>query len=328
MSDPTTQPPLTARSAALGSNSCEPLNLEDAVKHFRNGQQTIWIDLEVHDLEVGKRLLQDEFGFHELAVEDALSHQERPALREYGETVFLSLPVISMDGERIHFDELGIFLAAHGIVTVHLQPIELVNVWYARWSDFPHRIGGAPTQVLYVLMDAIVDAYFPILDVIEDIGDDLTDAILRGETSNLPKILRVKRGLLEIRRSVGPMRDIVNGLLRRDLHVVTDDARPYFQDIYDHVLRLSELVDMNRDATTGLLDIHLASVSNNLNEVVKKMTVLSTVLMTMALIAGIYGMNFKDMPELVWTYGYPFAIFLMLAASGLVIYAFRRMRWI
>jgi magnesium transporter len=133
--------------------------------------------------------------------------------------------------------------------------------------------------------------------------------------------------MLEMRRRLGPFRDVMNSILRRELPFISDPMAPYFHDLFDNTLRLTELVDTNRDALTGLLDIHLSTVSNNLNEVMKKMTVISTVLMQTALIAGIYGMNFKTMPELEWQYGYLYSLGLMVVVGSITIIIFKRKKW-
>ncbi|MGV3618819.1 MAG: magnesium/cobalt transporter CorA [Fimbriimonas sp.] len=320
--------PLRLRAEVLDGARCRTLAPEEAIKEILQGTSTVWLDILVSDPKAAWRLLHDELGFHELAVEDALSDLERPTLQEFGDVVFLSIPAPVRRDSKLDTAEIGIFLLNHAVVTVSLTPLPVIDTWFHRWREHPTRIGNHPAHVMYVVLDAVVDSYFPIIDAIEDEADDLVEAIFGGQTENLPEILRIKRNLLEIRRAVSPLRDVVNSLLRRDLERIPPDAQPYFQDVFDHVLRISEMIDTNRESLNGLLDIHLSTTSNSLNQVMKKMTVLSTVLMSMALIAGIYGMNFDRMPELRWAYGYPFALGLMLGAGVLIVYIFRRVKWL
>jgi magnesium transporter len=197
-----------------------------------------------------------------------------------------------------------------------------------RWAAQPRRVGTTPAHLLYVLLDAAVDEYFPVLDSLEDRADALMETIMEAHAGMLSDSLAVKRELLAIRRALGPLRDVVNALLRRDLDFIPPDLQPYYSDLLDHVLRLNELTEMHRDAVNSLIDVYLAATSNRLNEIMKKMTVIATVLMTMALVAGIYGMNFDFMPELHWAFGYPFALALMGGSGFLVIVFFRRKGWL
>lgn len=323
-----TPEPLRLRAEVLDGDRCRALTPEEAVREILHGDQTVWLDVIVFDHKAAWRLLHDELGFHELAVEDALSDLERPTLQEFGDILFLSVPSPVRSGERLETTEIGIFLKQSAVVTVSTMPLPAIDTWFQRWREHPHRIGSHPAHVMYVVVDAVVDSYFPILDALEDDADDLVEAIFAGDTKDLADILKIKRNLLAMRRAISPLRDVVNSLLRRDLDTIPPEAKIYFQDIFDHVLRISEMIDTNREALNGLLDIHLSTTSNSLNQVMKKMTVLSTVLMTMALIAGIYGMNFKRMPELEWLYGYPMAIGLMVGSSALIVWIFRKVKWL
>jgi magnesium transporter len=162
------------------------------------------------------------------------------------------------------------------------------------------------------LLDAAVDDYFPALDSIQDDVDDLEERVYAGAKLDVGSAVRLRRKLLEMRRQVTPIRDVVNGLLRRDTPVIQHDTRAYLQDVYDHALRVLESIDLNRDILTSIMDAQLSVQSNRLNEVMKNMTSIATVLMAMALITGVYGMNFKHMPELEWKYGYFWVIGLLV----------------
>lgn len=316
--------PFTIRVSTLENGSCnEYVDPFKAVDDFRNPNKTTWIHLIYRDLAAVEDFLTKSLGFHFLAVEDALSDSERPTLHEYEDHLFLSASKVSTSEECETYSEIGFFVSRNSLVTVSSEEVTLIDTWFERWKKAPDRIGNRPVELLHSIIDSIVDEYYSVADKMEDEVDELIDNIYQGDNANLKTLLLLKRRLIELRRHITPVRDMMNGLLRRDIILIPADARIYFQDIYDHTLRLSELADINRETLTSALDVHLSTVSNNLNNVMKKMTVISTVLMSGALIAGIYGMNFKNMPELNWFWGYPFALILMVV-SGLGILALFR----
>lgn len=315
-------------SCIRGSHCQHHIDPDEAATILKEGKQ-MWLHLNYTDRDRAEDFLENKLGFHELAVEDALSPNERPALNEFEGYIFLVVPAIaeSKDGEE-SFVEIGFFLSDTYLVSVADRNCPTVEAWLDRWTKRPAKEDLSPSDLLYVLIDGIVDAYMPLIDNIEDEVDQIADNIFAGDKNRVFDLLKIKRRLLEIRRRMGPLRDVVNGLLRRDIDLIPEHSRPYFQDIYDHTVRVSENVDLQRDTLTSLLDVHLSVVSNNLNEVMKKMTVIATVLMTAALIAGIYGMNFGTMPELHWKYGYPLAIGMMVVSSIGILMAFRWKKWI
>lgn len=309
----------------------QPALLDEASmsEAFERNLGVLWVDVTAHDVTATSNLLIQRFGFHPLAVEDALSPYERPALQRYDGVLFLAAHAVQQqDGEEI-YSEVGFFLGRHFLVTVHTRPVPLVDHWFERWTAQPERVGKTPAHLLHLLLDAIVDEYFPIGDTLEEKADELEDAIFTGHPGvQVADILQVKRRLLELRQHITPLRDILNALLRHDMEIIPDEIVPYLQDVYDHTLRIAELADLNRDILAGVLDAHLSVVSNRLNEVMRILTVISTILMSAALIAGIYGMNFTHMPELQWKAGYPFAGAMMVLVGMVEWYVFKRKGWI
>jgi len=320
---------LEIRAIVLEDGACRvDANPEAAIAHFKDPSRLTWLHVSYEDPVAASIYLEQKLGFHELAVEDSLSEYERPTLHEYDDHLFLSAArVQSGDGGEL-YQEVGFFLTGNALVTVSKGPSSIVQAWQDRWERSPHQIGRHPAELMHSILDAIVDEYYVVADRMEDEVDDLIENIYRGDNSQLVSLLRLKRRLIQLRRRITPMRDIFNGLLRRDVIIVPPESRPYFQDIYDHTLRLTELVDISRDTLTSALDVHLSTVSNNLNNVMKKMTVISTVLMSGSLIAGIYGMNFRYMPELYQRWGYPFALILMVVAGGGILALFRWKKWL
>jgi magnesium transporter len=273
--------------------------------------------------------LSQSFHFHPLAVEDALSPYERPALQRHDDVLFLTAHAVQQQkGEEV-YTEIGFFLGQHFLVTVHTEAVPLIEYWFQRWTTQPNKVGKTSAHLLHLLLDAIVDEYFPLGDTLEEKSDELEDAIFAGSRDvQVGDILQVKRRLLEMRQHITPLRDILNALLRRDMELIPDEVVPYLQDVYDHTLRIAELADLNRDILAGVLDAYLSVVSNRLNEVMRILTVISTVLMSAALIAGIYGMNFVHMPELRWKAGYPLAAAMMVVVGVVEWYIFKRKGWI
>ncbi len=200
------------------------------------------------------------------------------------------------------------------------------------WKRFQHptpAIELSPGGLLYAVLDGVADGYFPLLDRLSDQIEALEERIVAGrQTADLLRdVLHVKRKLLELRRIVAPLRDVANALLRRDLEIVDEKLVPYFQDLYDHLVRVLDSVDLYRDLVAAALDANLAVQSNNLNVIVKRLTALTVLLMVPTLVAGIYGMNFRFMPELRWPLGYPAALAVMAASIiGLAIF-FRSRDW-
>jgi len=300
-----------------------------ALARYNSGTEVTWIHIFDEDAVAVAKQLADDFHFHPVAIEDAVGRDERPELKEFDDHVFLVAPaVVGFGTGEDDYDEVGIFIKGQTLVTVsHIKIPCLLNLW-KRWETKMIITQPEVGYIVFALLDSILDDYFPQLDAIEDRVDEISDRIYEGDIHRMRDLLGIKRQMLHMRRRLGPFRDVMNSLLRRDLDFVTDTVAPYFHDLFDNTLRLTELVDTNRDALTGLLDIHLSTVSNNLNQVMKKMTVISTVLMSCALIAGIYGMNFHDMPELGWKYGYAFCLGLMLVSSLGILWLFKRKDWL
>ncbi|OGT28067.1 MAG: magnesium and cobalt transport protein CorA [Gammaproteobacteria bacterium RBG_16_66_13] len=292
------------------------------------GDALTWVHITAKNIPATAELLQSRFGFHPLEVEDALSNRERPHLHENSDHLFLAAPAVWMEGQKVVYSEVGFFVARSQLVSVSVQALPLLDEWFARWQERGPDVGRHVGFLLHSLVDGIVDSYYPVLDALEDQGDALESAVFKGKPVQVKELLRLKRRLLEVRRRLSPFRDILNGLLRRDLTMVSAESKPYFQDVYDHVLRILETVDVFRDILASVLDAHLANVSNRLNDVMRLLTVIATVLMTLGLVAGWYGMNFKHMPELDWPWAYPALIGVMIGIAGLEVYFFKRKGWL
>jgi magnesium transporter len=269
-----------------------------------------------------------EFRLHPLALEDLHKQHQRPKLDTYEQQhMVVAYEAVADAPEGL--SEIHMFVGAGWLLSVTWTATPLLDAvrggFAARRSGGPDTIG----TLLYALLDAAVDSYFPVLDTISERIDTLEDHVLEGEADreSLAEILCLKRRLLELRRVLAPMRDVANSLLRRDIVLVEDTMIPYFQDLFDHLVRILDQVDLDRDLLASVLDTRLTVTSNSLNLIVKRLTAITLILMIPTLIAGVYGMNFDVMPELHWTLGYPFALALMVAAAGGAIWFFRSRDW-
>ena len=269
-----------------------------------------------------------EFRLHPLALEDLRKQRQRPKLDAY-ERQHMIVCYEAVPGTPGGLSEIHVFVAARWLLSVHWGPTPMLDAERQRIAE--GRGGTAETtgHLLYRLLDAAVDSYFPELDTISDRIDALEYRVLEEEADrqSLAEILSLKRRLLELRRVLAPMRDVANSLLRRDLEIVDEASVPYYQDLYDHLVRVLDQLDVYRDLLATVLDARLTVASNNLNAIMKRLTAFTVILMVPTLIAGIYGMNFEIMPELEWPFGYPLALAIMAAAVVISVTFFRRRGW-
>lgn len=310
---------------------CQVVDWTVALERAQQSSDPVWIHVEANNDPAASDFLQQEVGMHPLAIEDALSDQERPSLTVFDEDIFLTIEALRASPHSDDFlrrDHLAALIRNNLMITVSHGPAPVIHQVFDRVQRSSRYNQESVGMLLHTLIDTVVDDYFPILDELDNDMEDVSDRIIAGSTEQLPELVRLKRTHLEFRRAVAPMREIVNGLLRLDHPALPPKTELYFQDVFDHVLRTLDNIDLNRDSLASLVDLHLSEVSNQLNDVIKRMTVFSTSLMTMALVAGIYGMNFERMPELSWAFGYPMALGIMLLAGLGVVLLFRRFRWI
>lgn len=275
--------------------------------------------------------LAEEFGFHHLSIEDCRNEHQRPKIEEYPGYYFMVLYEAELSGshQRLELRELNIFLGKNYLVTVHSRPIRAIETAKRLWHEWVDRSEQGSGLLAYLLIDAIVDDYLPLLDVISDRMDDLEDSIF-GEfrPEAIEEIFSIKKKLLYLRRAVTPLRDVFNTLLRREQPIFARETHVYFQDVFDHLIRVADTIDTLRDMLGSTMDAYLSVSGNRMNQVMKRLTSVATILMSVTLIAGIYGMNFVFMPELKWRYGYVFAL-LSIVGVGVALYLYlRKIKWL
>lgn len=296
------------------------------------GDQILWVDVE-NPTEEDFTLLVEQFGFHPLAMEDARKQDQRAKVDTYEGYLFLSLHTWggeqgAADPLTTAADEIDVFIGPNYLVTIHQKQCKPVAETRRRWQEHPDRMTDQPAFLLYELLDALIDDFFPVIDGLDTEIDAMETTIYTSAANfDVAPALRMKRKLLLLRQSIAPMRDLLNELLRSDRTLIPAETRIYFQDVYDHALRQVEQVDLHRDILSGVLDAMVAQTSNRLNQVMKTMTGVSTILMSAALITGVYGMNFVNMPELKTRYGYYGALAAMGVVAGILTWFFKRIKW-
>jgi magnesium transporter len=303
--------------------------LEDLSELITRKQTTIWVDVVDPTPEEITRI-GEEFHFHPLALEDVARGNQRPKVDHYDDYQFIVFYGLTIAANRCQSREVDIFLGKHYMVTFHKSDLPIFAQIADRWRNNAVKLGNHSVGfLLHSLLDALVDEYFPVLDDIAERSEDLEEAIiLAGQPTLQAEILRLRRELLLIRRVAGPERDVLNVLIRRDPPLFGSKEIVYFQDVYDHLLRVTDTVDIYRDMLSSVLDANLSMVSYTLNVVVKRLTSASIILMSISIVAGIYGMNFVFMPELDWHWGYPFALGLMVLIATAEVGIFRRIGWL
>jgi magnesium transporter len=311
---------LTIRHAK--GDDLEEIERDLAVDLLGRGDSNLWFHFDTPK-EDELQFLQQNLKIHDLTMEDIVHQNQRPKLDSFDDYVYLAVhPLQRKKNGQIDRSELDLLLGRNWIVSVHYGPLPGLIEDSQLHQRIVLALGRGPDFMLYIVLDLIVDSYFPLLDEIEDEIDSLEDRLLvRGSAIDIKRLLVLKRNLVRIRRAVLPQREIFNQLTRHDFSFIRPQHLVYFRDVYDHLIRIVEELDTLRDTLSSVLEIYLASTSNQLNATMKRFTAWGTIFIVITAIAGIYGMNFKFMPELDWRYGYFVILGLMTIISlGLYFY--------
>lgn len=289
----------------------------------------VWLDLEdPSGDELGT--LKTEFDFHEKAFEDVLHRDQRAKLDPYEGFNFLAIRPLRKEGERLEEQEVHVFLGANYLITIRYPPVFDLTAVLDRVEQKPVLAKEGPSGILYMLLDEIADDYFEIAEWLEDVSDDLEDLVFgEGAAEDVhERVFKMKKQLVKLRRNVSPLRVVLDRLQELPDVLVSDALQPYYRDVEDHLIRTAEFADNVRELLTTALEANLSQVSNRLNVVMKELTAWASIILAPTLIAGIYGMNFRHMPELSWLFGYPFALGLMAVVAGVLWRTFRRRGWL
>jgi magnesium transporter len=298
-------------------------------KTFLESATVTWIHIHGSAPPELLRELGASFGLHPLALEDVLNTGQRPKLENYDHQLFavMSLPV--WRGEALSTEQVSLFFGKNYVISFHSgdhDPFEPVRK-RLRASGGKMRSRGAD-YLFYTLLDVIIDQGFPVLEDMGEWIEDLEDELLGVPSKGtLSQIHELKRDLLLLRRMLWPQREVVNQLLREDQTLIEETTRPYLRDCYDHTIQIMDLFETYRDMAAGMMDVYLSSTSNRLNEIMRVLTVIATIFIPPTFLVGVYGMNFSDMPELHWRYGYLVVWLIIIAMVGGMLLYFKRKKW-
>jgi len=291
----------------------------------------VWIDASGVDDRL-TTCFTDVLRLHPLAVEDILRDRPSPKVEDYGEYLYVVVHGIvrdKSDPESLQTVELDIVLTSSWVLTHHTSPSSTCEAVAQELSRNARPLERGPGFIAHAVLDHLVDYYLPVMDAFDEDVDEIEGAVIDDPSREvLQRLFRLKRSLQRLRRIAVYQREVLKRLSRGEFEQIPEATLPFFRDVYDHFARVADLADGYRELLSGALDAYLSMISNRMNEVMKALTLVSTVMLPLTFIAGIYGMNFEHMPELKWVHGYPFALALMSVVAVAMVWWFRRQRWL
>ncbi len=306
----------------------EPTDINECL-HFRETASVTWIDLSgLHEIESVEKL-GSHFGIHPLVLEDVLHPTQRSKVEDHDDTLFLVIRLLSYDEELLD-EQFSLILGSNFVMSFQERPGQVFSAVRERIRNGKGRIRKlGPDYLVYALIDAAVDEYFHTVDALRERLEDVESRIIHDpEPEDLQEIHALKSDVLRFRRAVWPLRETVGSLQRGDSSLLSEEITIFLKDLNDHVLQIREAVDSLVDTASALIDLHLSTMSQRTNDVMKVLTIMASIFIPLTFVAGIYGMNFENMPELKWAWGYPVVLIAMgLILLGLLIY-FKRRKWI
>ncbi|MBN2459131.1 magnesium/cobalt transporter CorA [Candidatus Woesearchaeota archaeon] len=320
-----------------GNKLIDGASLKQIKKYLKDNKATIWVDLEnATDEEFS--LMQKSFDFHPLAIEDAKKSIELPKIDVFDRYIYVVLHSVASETPSIYFKktEIDFFLGNNFLVTFHTHPSPSIEHLVNKLRR-NHSINiKTPDFLMYQIIDYFVDLYFPLLDYWEDYVENLETLIISHKNSKkvLKDILKVKREVINLKKSITPQRDVINKLARRDFPYIRKLTSVYFRDVYDHILRVHTEIETEKDlintafeAYMSTISNRMATISNKMNQVMQKLTVVATIFMPLTFLTGVYGTNFHYFPEITWKYGYLFFWIAVIIISVLMYLFFRKKKW-
>ncbi len=306
--------------------------VDDISEYLEDESAVVWLDLlapDRHDLVV----LSEEFGLHPLAIEDAVMAHERTKIDRYQSHLFLAAYVVHLDAEsgELAMSEIAAFITSRALITVRKDEGVKIGSVLAYWDGSPDLTAEGVGYLVHGLLDNIVDGYFSTVQLLDDEIEKLEDLLFETSSRDQGAVQRrsfeLRKSLVLFRRVVLPMREVVNTVLRRDLHIVTDRLQPYYQDVYDHVLRATEWTESLRDLVTTILETNLTVQSNRMNVITKKVTSWAAIIAVPTLVTGVYGMN-VPYPGFGHAAGFDVSATVMVVAAVTLYLVFRRKDWL
>ena len=310
----------------------ENFTAADLPELLKEETSVIWVDMEKPN-EADERVLLDVFLFHPLTVEDCRENRHYPKIEEFHNYIYFIVHGVTANTspDRFNTIELDGFLGPNYVITYHHDMFRSINNVKQLLRTTPVACQRGPAFLLHQILDQVVDFYSPVLDDFDDRIDKLEDDIFTLRRPNnmiLSEIMDLKRSVLRLRRISGKQMDILHRMSRGEFALIPDEMRPFYRDVYDHLVRVVDLAENYRDLISGSLEAYLSVVSNRLNEIMKVLTIFSAIMLPLTFIAGVYGMNFDNMPELHSRYGYFAVIIIMVVVAVVMLLFFRRRGWI
>lgn len=299
---------------------------------FKETSTVTWINIDgIHHVDVIEKI-GNHFDLHPLILEDILHTDQRPKLEDFGQYMYIVFKMLYFDETEteIKAEQVSLILAPKLVISFQEMVGDTFNPVRERIRNSKGRIRKMGSDYLaYALIDAVVDSYFSILENFGEKIDFIEEELVTVPTpQTLQTIHDLKREIIFLRKSVWPLREVINNLERGDSPLIQKSTGIYLKDVYDHTIQIIDTIETYKEMLSGMLDIYLSSVSNKMNEVMKVLTIIATVFIPLTLIVGIYGMNFKYMPELEWKWSYPIVWVIMISIGTFMYFYFKRMKWI
>jgi magnesium transporter len=299
---------------------------------FKDTSTVTWINIDgIHQIDIIEKIGRH-FGLHPLIQEDIVNTEQRPKMEDFGDYIYVVLKMIYHDenDDEIKIEQVSLILGENFVISFQEKEGDIFNHVRERIRKDKGRIRKMKADYLaYALLDAVVDSYFFILEKIGEQIEELEDKVVsEPKPETLQEIHKLKRGMIFLRKSVWPLREVISILERGESSLIRESCRIYLRDVYDHTIQVIDSVETFRDMLSGMHDTYLSSISNRMNEIMKVLTIIATIFIPLTFIAGIYGMNFKFMPELDWHWGY-FAVWIVIVfLAALMVVFFRRKKWL
>ena len=312
-----------------GKKLCD-IPVEDISEFLKQDDTFVWVALR-DPAPADITLMQEEFGLHELAVEDALRGHQRPKIEEYGDSLFVVVQIVELAGDELNVGQLAVFAGENYVLSVRRDANQGFLGVRARAEREPHQLKKGAGFVLYALVDAVVDRYFPVVDMLESELESIEDHIfgMQGkQRANVERLYELKRKAQTLRHAVVPLMDALGRLYGGRVPSVVHETEDYFRDVHDHLYRIAGRLDAVRDTINTAIQVTLSMVAIEENEVSKKLASYAAIFAVFTAFAGVWGMNFEFMPELKWKYGYPMAMLVMVGVCAYLYRRFKKAGWL
>ncbi|MGD8719453.1 MAG: magnesium/cobalt transporter CorA [Candidatus Zixiibacteriota bacterium] len=297
---------------------------------FRDKPSVTWVNVDGLERTDVLAQLGACFDLHDLVIEDIANTEQRPKIEDYGSYLFVVLKMLYLDNGAIRTEQVSLVLGPDYVLSFQERAGDVFDLIRGRLRSAKGRIRKRGADYLaYAIIDAVVDNYFVILEQVGERVADLEDELTQNPTpETLRRIHSLKREMILLRKSVWPLREVVNSLGRDDISLVSEGTAVFLRDVYDHTIQVIDAVETYRDVLSGMLDLYISTVSNKMNEVMKVLTIIATVFIPLTFIAGVYGMNFRYMPELGWQWSYLVVWLVMLGVAGAMFIFFKVKKWL